>query len=140
VIVGIKKLIGKIEPSKPEAKRSDLDHGLDMEPKPEIAHNSEYTEKLEKDLKEKNNQFTELQIEHDNLKKEFEAMKLKLKEIEKRNQRPDPKGMERYYYNLWFETLSEEEQKVELQNKMYEKKSYAEEESDEEIMTKKKKS
>jgi phage/plasmid-associated DNA primase len=140
VIVGIKKLTGKVEPNKPEVKHSDLDFGLDMEPEPEIAHNSEYTEKLEKDLKEKNNQFTELQIEHDNLKKEFEAMKLKLKEIEKQNQRPDSGGMERYYYNLWFETLSEEEQKVELQIKMYEKKSYVEEDSDEEKVVTKNKS
>ena len=140
VIVGIKKLTGKVEPNKPEVKHSDLDFGLDMEPEPEIAHNSEFTEKLEKDLKEKNNQFTELQIEHDNLKKEFEAMKLKLKEIEKQNQRPDSGGMERYYYNLWFETLSEEEQKVELQIKMYEKKSYVEEDSDEEKVVTKNKS
>ena len=139
VIVGIKKLTGKVEPNKPEVKHSDLDFGLEFEPEPEITHNSEYTEELEKDLREKNNQFTELQIEHDNLKKEFEAMKLKLKEIEKQNQRPDPSGMEKYYYNLWFETLSEEEQKVELQIRMSEKKSYVEEESDEEIITKKKK-
>jgi len=67
-------------------------------------------------------------------------MKLKLKEIEKQNQRPDSGGMERYYYNLWFETLSEEEQKVELQIKMYEKKSYVEEDSDEEKVVTRKKS
>jgi phage/plasmid-associated DNA primase len=141
VIVGIKRLKGQVEPNKPEAKRSDLDYGIEFVPEPEIidGHNSEYTEKLEKDLREKNNQFTELQIEHDNLKKEFEAMKLKLKEIEKQNQRPDPSGMEKYYYNLWFETLSEEEQKVELQIRMSEKKSYVEEDSDEDkVITKKK--
>ena len=141
VIVGIKRLKGQVEPNKPEAKRSDLDYGIEFVPEPEIidGHNSEYTEKLEKDLREKNNQFTELQIEHDNLKKEFEAMKLKLKEIEKQSQRPDPKGMEKYYYNLWFETLSEEEQKVELQIRMSEKKSYVEEDSDEDkVITKKK--
>jgi phage/plasmid-associated DNA primase len=142
VIVGIKRLKGQVEPNKPEVKRSDLDFGIEFVPEPEIidGHDPEYTEKLEKDLSEKNKQFTDLQIEHDNLKKEFGAMKEKLKEIEKQTQRPDPSGMERYYYNLWFETLSEEEQKIELQNKMYEKKSYVEEESDEEIITKKKKS
>jgi phage/plasmid-associated DNA primase len=141
VIVGIKRLKGQVEPNKPEAKRSDLDYGIEFVPEPEIidGHDPEYTEKLEKDLREKNKQFTELQIDHDNLKKEFGVMKSKLKEIEKQNQRPDPSGMERYYYNLWFETLSEEEQKVELQNKMNEKKSYVEEDSDEEkVITKKK--
>ena len=94
VIVGIKKKTGqeeeppeKAEPAKKVAKKSDLDYGLDMEPEvnePEIVndHNPEYTESLEKELREKNKQYTELQIEHDDLKDKFEAMRKRLEEIE----------------------------------------------------------
>jgi len=125
VIVGIKKLTGKVEPNKPEVKHSDLDFGLDMEPEPEIAHNSEYTEKLEKDLKEKNNQFTELQIEHDNLKKEFEEMRKALKEIQQGypelklayaevKDRAKEMVNEKYvYYKKWYATLTDIEKKEE---------------------------
>ena len=94
VIVGIKKKTGqeeeppeKAEPAKVVAKKYDLDYGLDMEPEvnePEIVndHNPEYTESLEKELREKNKQYTELQIEHDDLKEKFEAMRKRLEEME----------------------------------------------------------
>ena len=78
VIVGIKKLKGQAEPNK-QASDSGLDYGIEFVPEPEVTSDPdpEYTEKLEADLREKNKQYTELQIEHEKLKEEFEALKKK---------------------------------------------------------------
>ena len=80
VIVGIKKLKGQAEPNKQQANDSGLDYGIEFVPEPEVTSDPdpEYTEKLEADLREKNKQYTELQIEHEKLKEEFEALKKKL--------------------------------------------------------------
>ena len=40
------------------------------------------TEQLQKELREKNKQYTELQIEHDQLKADFEALKKKMEAME----------------------------------------------------------
>ena len=66
------------------AKQSDLDFGLDMEPEPEITndYDPEYTDRLEKDLRETQKQYTELQIEHDDLKEQFEALKKKFEALQ----------------------------------------------------------
>ena len=85
VIIGIKKLKGQqSEPVKVVAKQSDLDFGLDMEPEPEITndYDPEYTDRLEKDLRETQKQYTELQIEHDDLKEQFEALKKKFEAMQ----------------------------------------------------------
>ena len=85
VIIGIKKLKGQqSEPVKVVAKQSDLDFGLDMEPEPEITndYDPEYTDRLEKDLRETQKQYTELQIEHDDLKEQFEALKEKFEAMQ----------------------------------------------------------
>ena len=85
VIIGIKKLKGQqSEPVKVVAKQSDLDFGLDMEPEPEITndYDPEYTDRLEKDLRETQKQYTELQIEHDDLKEQFEALKRKFEAMQ----------------------------------------------------------
>ena len=82
VIIGIKKLKGQqTEPEKAVAKHYDLDFGLDMEPEPEVTNNydPEYTNRLEKDLRETQKQYTELQIEHDDLKEQFEELKRNLR-------------------------------------------------------------
>jgi hypothetical protein len=78
VIVGIKKLKGQAEPNK-QANDSGLDYGIEFVPEPEVTSDPdpEYTEKLEADLREKNKQYTELQIEHEKLKEEFEALQEK---------------------------------------------------------------
>ena len=71
VIVGIKKKSGNEEKEKePDSIKfySGYDE-LDYENKNEI---------LEKELREKNKQYTELQIEHDQLKADFEALKKKM--------------------------------------------------------------
>jgi predicted RNase H-like nuclease (RuvC/YqgF family) len=76
VIIGIKKKSGNQEKEKePEADISNsgfADYGYD-----EV--NYEYhTEQLQKELREKNKQYTELQIEHDQLKADFEELKKKM--------------------------------------------------------------
>jgi phage/plasmid-associated DNA primase len=85
VIIGIKKLKGQqSEPVKAVTKQSDLDFGLDMDPEPEVTndYDPEYTERLEKDLRETQKQYTELQIEHDDLKEQFEALKKKFEALQ----------------------------------------------------------
>ena len=83
VIIGIKKLKGQqIEPEKAVAKQSDLDFGLDMEPEVTNDHDPEYTDRLEKDLRETQKQYTELQIEHDDLKEQFEELKKKFEALQ----------------------------------------------------------
>ena len=85
VIIGIKKLKGQqSEPEKAAAKHYDLDFGLDMEPEPEVTNNydPEYTNRLEKDLRETQKQYTELQIEHDDLKEQFEELKKKFEALQ----------------------------------------------------------
>ena len=85
VIIGIKKLKGQqTEPEKAVAKHYDLDFGLDMEPEPEVTNNydPEYTNRLEKDLRETQKQYTELQIEHDDLKEQFEELKKKFEAMQ----------------------------------------------------------
>jgi len=85
VIIGIKKLKGQqSEPVKVVAKQSDLDFGLDMEREPEITndYDPEYTDRLEKDLRETQKQYTELQIEHDDLKEKFEELKKKFEAMQ----------------------------------------------------------
>jgi hypothetical protein len=85
VIIGIKKLKGQqSEPVKVVAKQSDLDFGLNMEPEPEITndYDPEYTDRLEKDLRETQKQYTELQIEHDDLKEKFEELKRKFEAMQ----------------------------------------------------------
>jgi hypothetical protein len=76
VIIGIKKKSGNQEKEKePETEISNsgfADYGYD-----EV--NYEYhTEQLQKELREKNKQYTELQIEHDQLKADFEELKKKM--------------------------------------------------------------
>jgi hypothetical protein len=124
VIVGIKKLKGQAEPNK-QANDSGLDYGIEFVPEPEVSCDPEYTEKLEKDLREKNEQYTELQIEHENMKERFEEMIKALKEIqqgypelklayeevkEKEKKEVDKKV---FYYKKWYATLTDEEKKEE---------------------------
>ena len=83
VIIGIKKLKGQqSEPVKVVAKQSDLDFVLDMEPEITNDYDPEYTDRLEKDLRETQKQYTELQIEHDDLKEQFEALKKKFEAMQ----------------------------------------------------------
>ena len=67
VILGIKKLEEQVTPNEPEAKQSDLDYGLDLTP-----DNDDYIKKLEKDAKENNELYNELQIKHTDLNEQFE--------------------------------------------------------------------
>ena len=55
-----------------------------MEPEPEVTNNydPEYTNRLEKDLRETQKQYTELQIEHDDLKEQFEELKKKFEALQ----------------------------------------------------------
>ena len=79
VILGIKKKSGKPEEKEekePEAGNSFSDYGYD-----EVNYNY-HSEQLEKDLRKKNKQYTELQIEHDQLKADFEALKKKMEAME----------------------------------------------------------
>ena len=83
VIIGIKKLKGQqSEPVKVVTKQYDLDFGLDMEPEVTNDHDPEYTDRLEKDLRETQKQYTELQIEHDDLKEQFEELKKKFEALQ----------------------------------------------------------
>jgi phage/plasmid-associated DNA primase len=133
VIIGIKKLKGQqSEPVKVVAKQSDLDFGLDMEPEPEITndYDPEYTDRLEKDLRETQKQYTELQIEHDDLKERFEEMRKALKEIQRgypelklayeqeKEQVKKESDQKVFYYKKWYATLTDEEKKEE-ENRQY---------------------
>jgi hypothetical protein len=130
VIIGIKKLKGQqTEPEKAAApKQYDLDFGLDMEPEPEVTndYDPEYTNRLEKDLRETQKQYTELQIEHDDMKERFEEMRKALKEMqsqgyselklaygEVKDRAKEMAEEKRTYYNKWYATLTKEEQKEE---------------------------
>jgi phage/plasmid-associated DNA primase len=78
VILGIKKLEEQATPNEPETKQSDLDYGLDFTP-----DNTEYIKKLEKDAKEKNELYNELQIKHTDLNEQFEKMRLEFEAYKK---------------------------------------------------------
>ncbi len=127
MIVGIKKLKGQAEPNKQQANYSGLDYGIEFVPEPEVScdHDPEYTEKLETDLREKNKQYTELQIEHENMKERFEEMRKALKEIQqgypelklayeevKENEKKEV-DKKVFYYKKWYATLTDEEKKEE---------------------------
>jgi hypothetical protein len=71
VILGIKKKSGK-KKKKEETGNTFSDYGYD-----EVNYEHR-TEALEKEIREKNKQYTELQIEHDQLKADFEALKKKM--------------------------------------------------------------
>ena len=92
VIVGIKKKSGEEdEQEKAVSKKSDLDYGLDMpEPEATINHDPEYAKKIEKELSERNEQFYELQIEHNKLKEEFEALQKKFEAMQAPPPAPTP--------------------------------------------------
>ena len=96
------------------------------EPEATINRDPEYAKKIEKELSERNEQFYELQIEHNKLKEEFEAMRLQLKEIqsqgypelklaysEVKERAQEMADEKRIYYNKWYATLTKEEQKEE---------------------------
>jgi hypothetical protein len=68
-----------VTPSEPEAKQSGLDYGLDLTPEP----NNDYISKLEKDAKEKNELYNELQIKHTDLNEQFEKMRLEFEAYKK---------------------------------------------------------
>jgi len=127
VIVGIKKLKGQAEPNK-QAHDSGLDYGIEFVPEPEVTSDPdpEYTEKLEADLREKNKQYTELQIEHENMKERFEEMRKALKEMQSQGypelklayaevkDRAKEMANEKYvYYKKWYATLTDIEKKEE---------------------------
>jgi hypothetical protein len=127
VIVGIKKLKGQAEPNK-QAHDSGLDYGIEFVPEPEVTSDPdpEYTEKLEADLREKNKQYTELQIEHKNMKERFEEMRKALKEMQSQGypelklayaevkDRAKEMANEKYvYYKKWYATLTDIEKKEE---------------------------
>jgi phage/plasmid-associated DNA primase len=86
VIIGIKKLEEQVTPNEPEAKQSDLDYGLDLTPEP----NNDYISKLEKDAKEKNELYNELQIKHTDLNEQFEKMRLEFEAYKKQFPPPVP--------------------------------------------------
>ena len=139
VIVGIKKLKGQAEPNK-QANDSGLDYGIEFVPEPEVTSDPdpEYTEKLEKDLREKNEQYNELQIEHEKLKEEFEALQeqnKKYKELQiendklkKSNKDSDARYWKKYYEALDLgDTISDiltEEQRDEVKKILQEKAKY----------------
>ena len=127
VIVGIKKLKGQAEPNK-QAHDSGLDYGIEFVPEPEVTsdHDPEYTEKLEADLREKNKQYTELQIEHENMKERFEEMRKALKEMqsqgypelklayaEVKDRAKEMANEKCVYYKKWYATLTDIEKKEE---------------------------
>jgi hypothetical protein len=113
VIVGIKKLKGQAEPNK-QAHDSGLDYGIEFVPEPEVTsdHDPEYTEKLEADLREKNKQYTELQIEHEKLKEEFEALQEKnekyreMKNYKYNDLKKSYKDLDARYWKKYYETLN----------------------------------
>jgi hypothetical protein len=76
----------QVKPDEPEAKQSDLDYGLDLTPEP----NNDYIEKLEKDAKEKNELYNELQIKHTDLNDQFEKMRLEFEAYKKQFPPPTP--------------------------------------------------
>jgi hypothetical protein len=86
VIIGIKKMEEQVTPNEPEAKQSDLDYGLDLTPEP----NNDYISKLEKDAKEKNELYNELQIKHTDLNEQFEKMRLEFEAYKKQFPPPTP--------------------------------------------------
>ena len=127
VIVGIKKLKGQAEPNK-QANDSGLDYGIEFVPEPEVTcdPDPEYTEKLEADLREKNKQFNELQIEHENMKERFEEMRKALKEMqsqgypelklayaEVKDRAKEMANEKLIYYKKWYATLTDIEKKEE---------------------------
>ena len=127
VIVGIKKLKGQAEPNK-QANDSGLDYGIEFVPEPEVTSDPdpEYTEKLEADLREKNKQFTELQIEHESMKERFEEMRKALKEMqsqgypelklayaEVKDRAKEMANEKLIYYKKWYATLTDIEKKEE---------------------------
>jgi hypothetical protein len=127
VIVGIKKLKGQVEPNK-QANDSGLDYGIEFVPEPEVTSDPdpEYTEKLEADLREKNKQYTELQIEHENMKERFEEMRKALKEMqsqgypelklayaEVKDRAKEMANEKCVYYKKWYATLTDIEKKEE---------------------------
>jgi predicted nucleic acid-binding Zn-ribbon protein len=113
VIVGIKKLKGQAEPNK-QAHDSGLDYGIEFVPEPEVTSDPdpEYTEKLEADLREKNKQYTELQIEHEKLKEEFEALQEKnekyreMKNYKYNDLKKSYKDLDARYWKKYYETLN----------------------------------
>ena len=139
VIVGIKKLKGQAEPNK-QANDSGLDYGIEFAPEPEVTSDPdpEYTEKLEADLREKNKQFNELQIEHEKLKEEFEALqeqnkKYKELQIENDKLKKSNKDSDARYWKKYYETLDlddtisdilTEEQRDEVKKILQEKAKY----------------
>jgi len=139
VIVGIKKLKGQVEQNK-QAHDSGLDYGIEFVPEPEVTSDPDpdYTEKLEKDLREKNEQYNELQIEHEKLKEEFEALQEKNKkyrELQKENDnlKKSCKDSDARYWKQYYETLDlndtisgilTEEQRDEVKKILKEKEKY----------------
>ena len=140
VIVGIKKLKGQAEPNKQQANYSGLDYGIEFVPEPEVTSDPdpEYTEKLEADLREKNKQYTELQIEHEKLKEEFEALKEKNKKYKELQKESDDlkkscKDSDARYWKQYYEALDlndtisdilTEEQRDEVKKILQEKAKY----------------
>jgi cell shape-determining protein MreC len=93
---------------------------------------------LEADLREKNKQYTELQIEHEKLKEEFEALQEKNKkyrELQKENDnlKKSCKDSDARYWKQYYETLDlndtisgilTEEQRDEVKKILKEKEKY----------------
>jgi seryl-tRNA synthetase len=132
-------LKGQAEPNK-QANDSGLDYGIEFVPEPEVTSDPdpEYTEKLEADLREKNKQYTELQIEHEKLKEEFEALKEKNKKYKELQKESDDlkkscKDSDARYWKQYYEALDlndtisdilTEEQRDEVKKILQEKAKY----------------